>query len=541
MNRLDLPTNASACVRRLAGRLLDITGLPRRAALLGALLLAGCATFHPWQNLPVQGGEVGQRTSQAAERPIVAVVTLSGGGARAAAFGLGVLRELKATEFTLHGKPTTLLDEVALISGVSGGSVLAAHYAAFGDESLTRFESEFLLKDFEGGLIQLALSPLRLYRLSSPWYGRSNVLAERLEALYRGRTFGDLLARPRGPDLLVTATDLTTGATFEFTPEQFALLCADLASVPLSFAVAASSAVPLVLTPMTLRNYAGQCSVPHESAVPKVIDDNYRARLFRASEESYLNAEERPYIHLVDGGLADNLGIRAILDRLIAHGSFSASFRAAAPGSIRKIVLIAVNSERDLGERIDHSDRVPTTRQVVDTLLFGAGARITQTTLEMMRDDMQRWRREVAERRGRPGSPFAADAELHVVSVSLHDVEDPAVRHSVLTIPTAFTIDPKEVRQLVEAGRQALRRSPEFQRLHRRLAGETVERGAPACVAGIRHPRLQPRPPHPHPHPHRGAGAVPARTASDPDIRKGQTGERSGREDHLNPSANLRH
>ena len=92
------------------------------------------------------------------------------------------LRELKATEFRLHGKPTTLLDEVALISGVSGGSVLAAHYAAFGDESLTRFESEFLLKDFEGGLIQLALSPLRLYRLSSPWYGRSNVLAERLEA-----------------------------------------------------------------------------------------------------------------------------------------------------------------------------------------------------------------------------------------------------------------------------------------------------------------------------------------------------------------------
>jgi NTE family protein len=228
---------------------------------------------------------------------------------------------------------------------------------------------------------------------------------------------------------------------------------------------------------MTLRNYAGQCNVPHESAVPKVIDDSYRARLFRASEESYRNAEERPYIHLVDGGLADNLGIRAILDRLIARGSFSAGFRAATPGSIRKIILIAVNSERDLGERIDRSDRVPTTRQVVDTLLFGASGRITQTTLEMMRDDVQRWRREVAERRGLSGSPFAADAELHVVSVSLHDVEDPAVRHSILTIPTAFTIDPKEVRQLVEAGRQALRRSPEFQRLRRRLAGETVEPG----------------------------------------------------------------
>ena len=96
---------------------------------------------------------------------------------------------------------------------------------------------------------------------------------------------------------------------------------------------------------------------------------------------------------------------------------------------------------------------------------------------------MQRWRREVAERRGLLGSPFAPDAELHMVSVSLHDVEDPAVRQAVLTIPTAFTISPKEVRQLMEAGRQALRRSPEFQRLRRRLTGETVERGAPACAA----------------------------------------------------------
>ncbi|MGL1654878.1 hypothetical protein ACSTIC_23620, partial [Vibrio parahaemolyticus] len=52
---------------------------------------------------------------------IIAAVTLSGGGARAAAFGLGVLQELKDTPFTLNGRQTNLLDEVGLISGVSGG------------------------------------------------------------------------------------------------------------------------------------------------------------------------------------------------------------------------------------------------------------------------------------------------------------------------------------------------------------------------------------------------------------------------------------
>jgi NTE family protein len=439
------------------------------ALIIMALLLAGCSSFRPWQNPPAQSADAVLPASQKVARPVVAAVALSGGGARAAAFGLGVLQELKATEFTLQGQPTTLLDEVTLISGVSGGSILAAHYAAFGDESLTRFEPEFLLKDFEGGLVQLALSPLRSFRLSSPWYGRGNVLADQLDALYQGRTFGDLHARTRGPDLVVAATDLTTGAPFEFTAEQFALICSDLSRVPLSFAVAASSAVPLVLTPMTLRNYAGTCDLP-SAAVAEAAEDNFRTRLMRASAESYLDAEKRPYIHLVDGGLNDNLGIRRLLDRLVASGSLSAPFRNAAPGSIRKVVLISVNSERDLGERIDQTDRVPTTRQVVDTLLFGAGGQITQVTLAIMSDDRQRWRRELAEQRGTLGSPFAADAELHVISVSLHDVGDFAMRHAVLTVPTAFTIGPEQVHQLVEAGREALRRSEEFQQLRRSLA-----------------------------------------------------------------------
>ena len=151
----------------------------------------------------------------------------------------------------------------------------------------------------------------------------------------------------------------------------------------------------------------------------------------RAHAESYLDAEKRPYIHLVDGKvLNDNLGIRRLLDRLVASGSLSAPFRDAAPGSICQVVLIAVNSERDLGERIDNSDRVPRTRQVVDTLLFGAGGQITQVTLAIMSDDRERWRRELAEQRGTLGSPFAADADRHVITVGLHDVEDPTLRRS---------------------------------------------------------------------------------------------------------------
>lgn len=445
------------------------------AALCLVLLLAACSTFRPWANAPAPEVAGFERVPPTAERPLVIVVALSGGGARAAAFGLGVLREMKATGFTLQGEPTTLLDQVNLISGVSGGSILAAHFAAFGDESLTRFESDYLLQDFEGTLVQLALSPVQAFRLSSPWYGRSHVLAERLDELYRGRTFGALLDHPRGPELLVTATDLTTGAPFEFTPEQFALICSDLRTVPLAFAVAASSSVPVLLAPMTLRNFAGTCDQPASAAAP--IADNYRTRLLRSSMQSYLSAEQRPFIHLVDGGVADNLGIRTVLDRLIASGSINATFGTVAPGSIRKVVLIAVNSERGLIERIDEVDRVPTTRQVIDALLFGASTRLTETTRAIMRDDVQRWRREIAEQRGTQGSPFAADAELHLIDVGLHDVPDRALREMVVSIPTAFTIDAGQVQRLIEAGGQVLRDSREFQRLRESLASDRTASG----------------------------------------------------------------
>ena len=444
--------------------------------LVLAALLTGCSTYRPWQNAevpqrPAGAGAPDSRSSAIDKRSIVAALTLSGGGARAAAFGLGVLRELKATRFVWEGTQTTMLDELGLISGVSGGSILAAHYALFGDETLTRFEPDFLLENFDGDLIRRVLSPSRFRELSSPWYGRSNVLQERLDLLYGGRTFGDLAARKKGPMLLVTATDLTTGAPFEFTPEQFALICSDLDSVPLSFAVASSSAVPLVLSPMTLRNHAGSCAQPPSpnASNPTSAEADYRTRMLKASAESYIDVRERPFLHLVDGGLADNLGLRGLLDRVVATGSIQDSFRDLPPGSVRKLILIAVNSERDLAERIDQSDRVPSTGQVMDALLFGAGSRVTQMTLAMLEDDLRRWNAELKAHRGAPDSPFAADAEIHVISVSLRDVPDTEQRRLTLRVPTAFTIAPADVKLLQDAGQEALHRSLAFQRLTKSL------------------------------------------------------------------------
>lgn len=456
--------------------------LGRLVVVVVAVLLAACSSARPWLNKPIDGFAPAPQSpvslavdGQAGS--LVAAVTLSGGGARAAAFGYGVLQELKATNFEWEGRSTTLMDEIGLISGVSGGSVLAAYYAAFGDETFNRFESDFLMQDFQAGVIAHALSPRSLYRIGSPWYGRSNVLAEKLARLYQDRTFADLQRRKHGPELLVTATDLTTGAPFEFTPAQFGLICSDLDSVPLAYAVAASSSVPLLLSPITIRNYAGQCPQSQQISSTVAGDTNLQSRLLQASVHSYLDAKERPYLHLVDGGLIDNLGVRGLLVRAMAGGRLDAAFAHLPPASVRKIVLISVNSERDLGDRIDRSDEVLGVGQVLNALVFGAGSRATGETLAEMDAHAQRWNQELAALRGRPGSPFAADAELHIISISLRDVRDSAMRARLLQVPTAFTILPWQVRQLEEAGRAALRFSPQFQRLRASLSPPSA--GAP--------------------------------------------------------------
>jgi NTE family protein len=220
-----------------------------------------------------------------------------------------------------------------------------------------------------------------------------------------------------------------------------------------------------------VRNRASHCPdgparAPFASAE---VAGSYRTELLQRSVEGYRNAAERPYIHLVDGGVTDNLGVRLLLDRLVASGSMHANFADAPPGSIRQLVLVTVNSERGLAERIDSSDRVPSMGQVLESLIFGAGARESQITQGILGEDLQRWREELQRSRGQSGSPFAADAELQVVKLSLHDERDDRIRDRLLRVPTAFTIEAQDVRELQAAGSRALRSAEAFVELERAL------------------------------------------------------------------------
>ena len=456
---------------------------------LSLVLLSGCSSLRPWINTPMAPGQMHEpHVNRARDPSLVMAVTISGGGARAAAFGYGVLRALDSVHFDWNGKHLTLLDSTDLISGVSGGSIVSAYYAAFGREGLPNFESEFLRNDFQQNLISLLARPGNLHDLTSPWFGRSNLLQRQLDSLYRGMTYADVEARPRHPQLIVTATDLTRGTGFEFTWDQFALLCSDLGQVPLSFAVAASSAVPIVLSPLTVKNFADQCPpearqrMVRAAGSPAREAGDYRQRLYRAQINEYLDASKRPYIHLVDGGLADNLGVQRLLDRALMDRGLRDTFRemAVVTGSVRKVVLVVVNAERDPTRNLDLSDKVPGMLDVADALLFGTGARATNETQEYLQDVMRAWHRE-AKSRGQSGGAdvFAPDAEIHVITVNLRDAPEDR-RPRLLQVETAFSIPDQEVSELIAAGRQVLLASPDFRRLTQSLTARTE----PAEAAG---------------------------------------------------------
>lgn len=190
-------------------------------------------------------------------------------------------------------------------------------------------------------------------------------------------------------------------------------------------------------------------------------------RLLRGTQRTYLDATDRPFIHLVDGGLADNLGLRSLLDRSQAEGGLRRAVRRMSATPIQKLVIIAVNAERDPSERIDTQGAVPNTLQVVDALLLGSGARATQETLELLHDTVQTWRPEL--RSGSASDPFAPEAQIHVINVNLRDAPELAERKFLLQIPTAFSIPAADVGRRIEAGGRVLRNSPEFQELLKSL------------------------------------------------------------------------
>jgi NTE family protein len=411
------------------------------AATLG---LAGCASRPvnpPITQVDPNGGYTFQtRQKHFKSRDTLVVLAFSGGGTRAAAFSYGVLEFLHRTQVVApDGSKLRLLDAVNMITGVSGGSFTALAYGLYGEKLFVDYEQRFLKRDVQGELIARALSPRYWPDYIGGTAGRSELAANYYdEILFNGATFGDL-DRGNGPFIVASATDISTGSRVPFNQSVFNLLCADLNAMRLSRAAAASSAVPAVLSTVTINNYGGSCGfdVPPWVKMFTQSDNPPRpaARAIRELSEGLALADgvNRPYVHLVDGGISDNLGMRGVLDALQLLEALHAAGIPTPLDHVKRIVVIVVNSLSSPPTAWDTSERGP---GVVDVLLKSTGVPIdhySYEAVELLKDISARWDtarrvRDLAGCEVSKDAPVCAAVRVPQAKIYAIDVSFPALQ-----------------------------------------------------------------------------------------------------------------
>ena len=423
-------------------------------------------------------------------------LTFSGGGTRAAAFAYGVLKALNATPIDRNQTSTTpsLLDEVDLISGVSGGSFTAMAYGLWRKGIFDgSYKRRFLTRNVQWELLVNLFRPINLLRTPYVLLDRIDIAAYYYdERIFDKATYGDLLADGHRPFIVVNATDMTRRQRFEFTQDDFDLLGSDLSALPVGWATAASSAVPLILSPLRFRYFPGDAM--HEAVrqainVPETNQVSRRTRWARsllpagAREEKMafrIDKDRHKFLYLLDGGLADNLGLTHVIESA-RHGAIK---RIIQQGRIDKLVVIIVDASIESSIDLESGASAPglftVGERTASTGMYNHSAALTQivrySLQEAFRNTKAAYKNckaaidKVCPDAEAPALPGQYDLETYVIDVNFRRVPDRKKRENLLALITSFFLPQEDVNSLIGAGCDVLINHPEFKRLRDDLA-----------------------------------------------------------------------
>jgi NTE family protein len=440
---------------------------------LAAGSLASCATpvYNTATNqplLPAAPADMGAPTDFMRENSIV--LSFSGGGLRAAAFAHGVLSALESVK-TADGD---LLDDVALISSVSGGSLTAGYYGVYGREGLVRFRSEALLPGFESGMRLSLYSPANMTRVLGGGLNTRENFGDALDRqVFHGATYADIFRRQR-PEIRIQATDLYHRVPFLFFPPLFSVLCSDLSRYSVADAVAASMAVPVLFAPVVVRTYPESCRPLPPEIVAAIRHRPEGSRVLNAITKAiaaYRDPARTRYIKLGDGGLTDNFAVSNLVISRLAFGTPYAPMTERDAVRIRRLLLIVADASQgpngdwtlqetgpsgvDLALSATDSAMDAAARHAADA--FGGMIQVWQDSVIAFRCSLTP--AEVA-RLGGPAQWNCRDVKFSLAYLSVDELASPA-RERIEAIPTRLTLEPAQVDAAIEGGREgtlALRR-----------------------------------------------------------------------------------
>lgn len=427
-----------------------------------AILIGGCASYGVIDNKEIRQDSASKHSYSLAgfsdkvhDNENTFVLAFSGGGTRAAAMAYGVLQALRDTQVIANGKHQRLLDEVDMISSVSGGSFTAAYYGLHGDGIFRDFEEVFLRRNVQKSLLRGLMNPLEWFSST----GRTELAVQYYEDIvFKGATFADLHTKS-GPMILINASDLGYGTRFTFLQEYFDLLCSDLLSFPIARAVTASSAVPFLFDPVVVKNYDG-CDAKLPSwllTIKQEAQTNAELQMAIHGLETYLEKDKRKYAHFVDGGITDNLGLRALYDVVTFNGGLKKMSERLGKDTPKRIIVISVNASTTPEPNMDNSNLQPTLEEAANAMSDVQLHRYNAATIDLTRNSLQNWANEL--------SLPNKQVETYFIDLNFRAVQKDKDRVLLNLTPTSFSLTNEQVDKVIETGRTLVNTHPEFKRL----------------------------------------------------------------------------
>ena len=267
-----------------------------------------------------------------------------------------------------------------------------------------------------------------------------------------------------------------TAPPFVFGRSLFSALCSDLSTYPISMAVAASAAVPVVFAPIVIQAFPAAARSPCRTGSQRVrTQSRTRRRCFKffADALDRYRTGEVHYVKLLDGGMVDNYGLAGFTIARLASDTPVRSAGAGGSGQVAADFCFwsstpAAPRRATGSQTVEGPSGVDLIMATSDTAT-GSGAIGSYSAFQ---DTMARWQQSLidwrcklsaAERRryGAPAGWNCRDLKFFVGRVSFDQLDDQRAA-KLNAIETAFKLPPDQIDMLISAGHDAVKGSGVF-------------------------------------------------------------------------------
>ncbi len=458
--------------------LINLINYPVKSYLLSVCLLlffTGCTSIGKIDNSPEAQLPTGNErysvikyAQEHSNGDVLFVLAFSGGGTRAAALSYGVLEELRDTTYQAsNGKEIRLLDEVDRISSVSGGSFTSAYYGLFGDKIFDDYKDVFLYKDVQGDLSSLVFGLFDLIGRMFSTTSRTEVAINYYDKyIFQGKTFADL-QKSGGPFIFINATDLTSQHQFTFIQPQFDFLCSDLSQFKIARAVAASSAVPILFPPILLERHKDCHYQKPEWLIDaeKIAIENDDLRLEKSVSalNYYIDKNNPSYLTLLDGGISDNLGLRAVLNSVALSGGGASKYKKIQKDRTRPkhVVFLVVDASTTTDTGIGITKELPSISSTLSAVTDIQLHLYNTETNTLAKEELMEWTKTISTEE----NPLTA----YFIDLNVTGIESKQDRIFFNEVPTSFSLEKEQADKLIVLAREMLRNNPDYQKLLKNL------------------------------------------------------------------------